>query len=98
VELSHLSYILTVKRKVKFKNTLHTPEMRSSLISLSRLEDKEAHFESDRGKLLIKSPEGKNIMAGVHFSRLYVVNVHRPNTTAFVTYSKYKAVSFDIWH
>ena len=72
--------------------------MRSSLISLSRLEDKEAHFESDRGKLLIKSPEGKNIMAGVHFSRLYVVNVHRPNTTAFVTYSKCKAVSFDIWH
>jgi len=70
--------------------------MRSNLISLSRLENKRAHFESGRGKLLIKSPEKENIMAGVHFSRLYVVNVHRSNTTAFVTYSKYKAVSFDI--
>ena len=93
-----ITNIKGIKRKVKFKNTLQTLEIRSNLISLSKLEDKGAHFESGRGKLLIKLSERENIIARVYFGRLYTVNVYGPNTTAFVIYSKHKAVSFDVWY
>ena len=56
-----------IRRKVKFENTLHIPEMRSNLISLSRLEDKGARFEIGRGKVLVKLPEGEDIMIGARF-------------------------------
>jgi len=84
-----------IRRKVKFENALHTPEMRSNLISLSRLEDKGACFKIGRGKVLVKSPEGEDIMTGACFGQLYAVSVHNPNTTAFVAHSKCKAVNFD---
>jgi len=93
-----ITNIKSIKRKVKFKNILQTSEIRSNLISLSKLEDKGAYFKSGRGKLLTKLSEGKNIIVGVYFGRLYTVNVHGPNTTAFATYSKHKVVSFDIWY
>jgi len=62
-----LTDIKSIRRKVKFKNVLHIPEIRSNLISLLRLKDKKAHFEIGRGKVLVKSPEGKDIMTGAHF-------------------------------
>jgi len=87
-----------MRRKVKFENALHTPEMRSNLISLSRLEDKGARFEIGGGKVLVKSPEGEDIMTGTRFGWLYAVSVHNPNATAFAAHSKRKAVNFDTWH
>jgi len=62
-----ITNIKDIRRKVKFENVLHIPEMRSNLISLSRLEDKGARFEIGRGKVLVKSPEGKDIMIGACF-------------------------------
>jgi len=62
-----ITNIKDIRRKVKFENVLHTPEMRSNLISLSRLEDKGARFEIGRGKVLVKSPERKDIMVGACF-------------------------------
>jgi len=90
--------IKDIRRKVKFENMLHIPEMRSNLISLLRLEDKGAHFEIGGGKVLVKSPEGENIMMGAHFGWLYAVSVYNPNVTAFAAHSKHKAVNFDTWH
>jgi len=90
--------IKSIKRKVKFENVLHTLDMRLNLISLSRLEDKGVCFEISRGKVLIKSSEGENIMTGVHFGQLYAVSVHKPSTTIFATHLKCKAVSFNTWH
>jgi len=87
-----------MRRKVKFENTLHILEIRSNLISLERLEDKGAHFEIGRGKVLVKLPEGEDIMTEAHFGQLYAVSVHNPNATAFAAHSKCKAVNFDTWH
>jgi len=49
-----ITNIKSIKKKVKFKNILQTSEIRSNLISLSKLEDKGAYFKSGRGKLLTK--------------------------------------------
>ena len=87
--------IKSIRRKVKFENMLHTPEMRSNLIFLLRLEDKRAHFEIGRGKVLVKSSEEKDIMTGACFGQLYAVSVHNPNATVFVVHLKHKAVNFD---
>ena len=92
-----ITNIKDIRRKVKFENMLHIPEMRSNLISLSRLEDKGACFEIGRGKVLVKSPEGEDIMTRACFGQLYVVSVYNPNATAFAAYSKHKVVNFDIW-
>ena len=87
-----------VKRKVKFENMLHTPDMRSNLISLLRLEDKGVYVEIGGGKVQVKSPEREDIMTGVRLGRLYTVNVHTLSPTALAIYSKCKAVNFDTWH
>ena len=68
-----------MRRKVKFENVLHIPEIRSNLISFLRLEDKGAHFEISRDKVLVKSLEGEDIMMGAYFGWLYIVSVHNPN-------------------
>ena len=50
------------ERNITFENSLHTPELRSNLISVSKLAERSIRVEFDKHKVLVKSANGDIIM------------------------------------
>jgi len=86
------------QRKISIDDVLHTPELRSNLISVSKLESKGIYITFGSGKACIRTPEGRTIDLGTRLGQLYVVDVSKPVTHALVAQSKQKPVSFETWH
>ena len=86
-------------RRVSIDGVLHTPNLRSNLISVLQLSTKGIDvFFKGENKVLVLTSEGEIIMTTTKFGQLYAVDVNRALTDIFVTQSKQQAVSFDIWH
>ena len=86
-------------RRVSIDSVLHTPNLRSNLISVSQLGTKNINvFFKGGNKALVLTSEEEIIMTATKFGQLYAVNVNRALTDIFITQSKWQAVSFDIWH
>ena len=86
-------------RTVSIKGVLHTPNLRSNLISVSQLGTKGVDvFFKGGNKALVLTPKGEIIMTATKIGRLYAVDVNRALMEIFITQSKRQAVSFDTWH
>jgi len=86
-------------RRVSIDGVLHTPNLRSNLISISQLGTKGIDvFFKGGNKALVLTSKGEIIITITKFGQLYAVDINRVLTNIFVTQSKQQAVSFDIWH
>jgi len=83
---------------VILEDTLHTPDLRSNLISAAKLSKKGATIHFDKDKATVKVPNGINIMSATRYDQLYTVKLENSQPTILVTQSKNKAVDFGTWH
>jgi len=84
---------------VSIEGVLHTPNLRSNLISVLQLGTKDVDvFFKEGNKALVLISKGEIIMTATKIGQLYAVDVNRALTEIFITQSKQQAVSFDTWH
>lgn len=86
------------ERRITFENALHTPNLRSNLISVSKLVSKGAKVSFEGTIATVLSSTGDEIFTTTKTGQLYTVYTVDAPPTAFTTQSKQKATSFDIWH
>jgi len=86
-----------ITRKIVINNVLHTPSLQSNLISVSRLSSMGADVTFNEDKAIVRLKSGEKIMLAKKIGQLYALKMNRP-PNAFVTQSKRKPVTFNIWH
>jgi len=77
-----------IKRNITFKNVLYTPNLRSNLISMSKLAEKGIKVEFNEHKAQVKTKNGTIIMTAKQHSHLYAVETLSETPTALVTQAK----------
>jgi len=65
---------------------------------MSKLSIKEAEANFKGNKAFIRTQNGTDIISATYISRLYVVEMDKPQPIALTTQSKQKPTSFAIWH
>jgi len=80
------------------KDVLHTPELRSNLISVSKLEMKGTVVIFKDGKAIVELADGLRVLSAVKSSSMYIVKIIQSSPEAFIVQSNQKPTSFDIWH
>jgi hypothetical protein len=85
-----------ITSKVLLSDSLHTPNLRSNLISVSKLVSKGARVSFEGDKAIVCNAEGTQIFAAMKRDGLYVVNVIR--TLANAAQVRRKGVPYEIWH
>jgi len=56
------TYVNSTNRNITFEDALHTPELRSNLISVSKLAEKGVKIEFDQHEVRVRSVSGAIIM------------------------------------
>jgi len=87
-----------VSKNITFDDVLYIPDLRSNLISLSKLGEKGVRVLFDEYKAQIKTVSGDIVIKAKRSGRLYEVEVNVPTPAIFVTQAKRKPVPFDTWH
>lgn len=84
--------------RVAISDVLHTPNLRTNLISVSKLVAKGAqvHFEKDNA--VVTSARGNIIMIGDRRDGLYITNLSTAVPLVYTSQVKRLAVPFDTWH
>ena len=86
------------KQKVILENTLYTPSLRSNLISVSTLLEKDTKVYFDGDEAVVKTQDGIEVMSAVKLGKLFVIKMDYPIPETFIAQSNWKAVTFDTWH
>jgi len=79
-------------------DTLHIPELRSNLISVSKLAAKGVKVEFDQHKAQVRSVSGTIIMMAKRCGCLYTIETTSRTPTALVSQTKWWPATFDTWH
>jgi len=87
--------------RIKMNNALHTPQLWSNLISVSKLVGKgmTVAFEGETAR--VKRPDGVTILVAVKRDGLYIVvadNVVNGTSEVNTFQTKRKAMTFEVWH
>ena len=77
---------------------LHTPGLRSNLISVSKLSEKGANISFNNRFAFVTVKNDINIITATRLGQLYVVDMNKGLASAFTTQAKKTAVNFDTWH
>jgi len=93
--ISFSTTIDRVTRIIDIDNVLHTLSFRSSLISVSKLIAKDADVNFNKNGAVIKLQTGEQVMSATKIGELFVLDMNK-KTSALVTQSKRKSVTFDI--
>jgi len=88
----------SITRVITFNNALYKPELRSNLISVSRLVGKGAKVHFDEHEAQVKSIDSTTIMMARRYGRLYAVKTIPEPPAALIVQVKQQAVAFDTWH
>lgn len=83
-KVEFLTNINDVQRKITFNNVLHTPGLRSNLISVSKLNSKGLYMTFGRDKAQVKTLDGKIVFSAIYFGQLYAVDVNKSITSTFI--------------
>jgi len=86
------------RQRIILENVLHTPELRSNLISVSKLGQKGASVNFDGDEAVVRLLDGTKAMFAAKIGRLYMVKVSYSTPETFMAQSSHKAVTFDTWH
>jgi hypothetical protein len=82
--------------KVNMDGALHTPHLRSNLISVSKLVSKGSRVSFEGEVAIVYNTKGRKVISATRRDGLYVMNVTNP--VANIAQSSRKPVPFDIWH
>lgn len=94
-----LTKVENVTSKIILTSSLHTPHLRSNLISVSKLVSKGAKVSFEGNKATVWNAEGRSVLTATREDGLYIVTVEKPIPPSLnVAQSKRKPVSYDIWH
>jgi len=63
-----------VKKNITFEDALYTPNLRSNLISLSKLAEKGTQVEFDKDRAQVKTKDGQIVITAKRRGQLYVVD------------------------
>lgn len=91
------TFINNTEVKISMSDVLHTPNLRSNLISISKLVSKGVQVRFEGNDALVTSG-GKVIMIGTKCDGLYTTDLAIRIPTALISQVKRKAVTFDVWH
>ncbi|KAF7763932.1 hypothetical protein Agabi119p4_8469 [Agaricus bisporus var. burnettii] len=88
-----------ITTKVVFSDSLHTPPLRSNLISVSKLVAKGASVSFKDNTAVVNNAEGREVLTAVRKDGLYIIPAtFRSPTTSNIAQTKRKAVPYDVWH
>ena len=90
--------INSTSKIITFEDALHTPELCSNLILVSKLAEKGIRVEFDEHGAQLKTASSTIVMTAKRCSRLYAVETRPETPTALVMETKRQAVTFDTWH
>jgi len=85
-------------RNIILEDVLHTPGLRSNLISVPKLERKGTGVIFRNGKATVELADGSKVLLAVKFSRMYIVELDGMSPETSLAQSKHKPASFDTWH
>lgn len=83
-------------RKITLDKALHTPNLRSNLISISKLGEKGASISFSEKSTVITLENGAKVMMATYTGQLYAFDMAQETTSIFATQSRKTAVGFDI--
>ncbi|KAF7770864.1 hypothetical protein Agabi119p4_6838 [Agaricus bisporus var. burnettii] len=84
--------------KILLGEALHTPQLRSNLISVSKLVAKGYKVNFEGGSAFVRSAGRMTVMEATKVNGLYVIPVGTNVPAANAIQTKRKAVPFEIWH
>jgi hypothetical protein len=93
------SILTTIKGstlKVNMDGALHTPNLRSNLISVSKLVMKGASISFQKETAIVCDAKGRKVLTANRRNGLYIIDTHQPVVN--MTQVKGNIVPFDIWH
>jgi len=85
-------------RNIILEDVLHTPGLRSNLISVPKLERKGTSVIFRNGKATVELVDGSKVLSAVKFGRMYIVELDGMSPKISLAQLKYKPASFDTWH
>jgi len=87
-------------RSITLNNAMYIPDLRSNLISVSRLLEKgvDAIFSVTDNSVSIKMLSGPIIFSATKKGNLFYVDVEQDECTAYLSQSMQKPVDFATWH
>jgi len=92
------TYINGRVRNIILEDVLHTPELRSNLISVSKLEMKGTAVIFKDGKAIVELADSSRVLSAVKSGNMYIVKIVQSSPEAFIAQSNQKPTSFDTWH
>lgn len=94
-----LTAVNGVAAKIVMKGCLHTPQLRSNLISVSQLVARGSRVTFEGDLAVVRNQEGRTVLIAVRRNGLYVIITDDiPVISANAAQAKHKAVGYDIWH
>ena len=92
------TYMNGKTRNIILEDVLHTPGLRSNLISVSKLEEKGAGVIFRNGKAIVELADSSKVLSAVKSGRMYTVKLDGMPSETFIAQSNQKSASFDTWH
>jgi len=89
------TYINGRVRNIILEDVLHTPELRSNLISVSKLEMKGTTVIFKNGKAIVELADSSRVLLAVKSGRMYIVKIVQLSPEAFIAQSNQKLTSFN---
>jgi hypothetical protein len=83
--------------KVLLANSLHTPHLRSNLISVSKLVFKGASVSFEGERAIVRNAQGLKVFSAIRMDGLYIVNVTHTSAAHTAQVGK-GSVPYEIWH
>jgi hypothetical protein len=87
----------SVVSKILLTDSLHTPNLRSNLISVSKLVAKGARVSFEGDVAIVRDPSGTVVFKATRRNGLYMVDMAN-ETKVHSVQAKKKAVPYEIWH
>jgi len=90
-----------IASRIKMNDALHMPQLRSNLISVSKLVGKGMTVAFEEETARVKRPDGVTILVAVKRGGLYIVvadNVVNGTSEVNTFQTKRKAMTFEVWH
>jgi len=84
-----------INRNITFEDALHTPELHSNLISISKLAKKEVKVKFDQHEARVRSASSAVIMMAKRCGCLYVIETTSKTPIALVSQTKQQPAAFD---
>jgi hypothetical protein len=83
--------------KVLLANLLHTPHLRSNLISVSKLVSKGASVSFEGERAIVRNAQGLKVFSAIRMNGLYIVNVTHRSAAHTAQVGK-GSIPYEIWH